>query len=1017
MKKMLINATHAEELRVALVDGQQLYDLDIENRTRLQKKSNIYVGKITRAEPSLEAAFVDFGAERHGFLSLKEISRDYYSRKADESKGKQSIRDLVKEGTRVIVQVDKEERGNKGAALTTFISLAGRYMVLMPNNPRAGGISRRIEGDDRSQLREALSALVIPDGMGVIIRTAGVGRSSEELQWDLSYLLQLWESISKAGEEHRQPVLLFQESNVIIRAVRDYLRDDVDQVLIDSPDAYEQATDFVKQVMPQYLPRIKLYEDSTPLFNRFQIESQIETAFQREVRLPSGGSIVIDPTEALVSIDINSARATKGVNIEETALQTNLEAADEIARQLRLRDMGGLIVIDFIDMLAAKNQRLVENRVRDALAIDRARVQVGRISRFGLLEMSRQRLRPSLGETSAIVCPRCTGQGSIRDTKSLSLSILRLVEEAASKDRSAEVRAIVPLDVAAYLLNEKRSALSEIEAHARVRILIIPNPNLETPHFEVQRLRDDEIEGDQETSYKVELAVPDTDALSDAQSAVIPQQEAMVQRAAPQPIPVSTADDTNTAAAPAAKSETSPVAASATAAQKPGFAQRLWLAFFGAPGEAKTAVVEAPVPVTSLKSDSKEEGAPAATDEKSGDSDGEKSASGTRRRRGRRGGNRQRNAADTTENDTAAENEETTEASGNIDAASTDDEQPRDADGEPRSGRPRRRRRRPARGNEAESTTNADAESQSDLGSDSSASDDDNVSGQQAEINLGDDSADRSEDNAGNSAENSPEPRRRPKDVRRETPRRRRRKPAAATEAVVAEGAVVEIAAIAGTPSALADIASAEDSLEPTASTDESMSVDTEQLFDAPADDAIAAPVTDSEEPVVSIEAAEPGSAASVIEAAVEFVRDQEAVVEAAPVAEEATQETAEIEAEEATTEVPEGEAEVVEEATPTAEAPVAVAAPVVAKTPVAEEAPVAEAKPASTDGLTADGRSVNDPRVAPAPVQEMTIETGRITLFTESEAPPVAAPDREVPRASNDPRARKQEEPETAEG
>src|SRR6056297_1065780 len=529
MKKMLINATQPEEMRVALVDGQRLYDLDIENRTRLQKKSNIYVGKITRVEPSLEAAFVDFGADRHGFLPLKEIAREYFYRSPGDADGRTKIRDVVKEGTKVVVQVDKEERGSKGAALTTFISLAGRYMVLMPNNPRAGGISRRIEGDDRAELREALSVLDIPDGMGVIIRTAGVGRSPEELQWDLSYLLQLWTAICKASKEHSDPVLLYQESNVIIRAVRDYLRDDVDQVLIDAPEAYKQATDFVSMVMPKYANRIKMYEDTIPLFNRFQIESQIETAFQREVRLPSGGSLVIDHGEALTSIDINSARATRGGDIEETALNTNLEAADEIARQLRLRDMGGLVVIDFIDMLAARNQRAVENRVRDALAIDRARVQVGRISRFGLLEMSRQRLRPSLGETSAIVCPRCTGQGTIRDTKSLALSILRLLEEEAIKERSAEVRAIVPVDVAAYLLNEKRSALTEVEQVTKARMLVIPNPNLETPHFEVQRLRDDEVEGDQEVSYAVDITVPDAESISDAHAPARPVQEAAVQ--------------------------------------------------------------------------------------------------------------------------------------------------------------------------------------------------------------------------------------------------------------------------------------------------------------------------------------------------------------------------------------------------------------------------------------------------------------------------------------------------------
>jgi len=538
MKKMLINATQPEELRVALVDGQRLYDLDIENRTRTQKKANIYKGKITRVEPSLEAAFVDFGAERHGFLPLKEIAPEYYSKKGkagDSSK----IKDLVKEGTEIIIQVDKEERGNKGAAITSYISLAGRYMVLMPNNPKAGGISRRIEGDDRSQLRDAINELIIPDGMGVIVRTAGVGRSSEELQWDLNYLVQLWEAITKAADEFRAPTLLFQESNVIVRAVRDYLRDDIDQVLIDSTDAHREASDFVGLVMPQYRDRIKLYEDPIPMFNRFQIEAQIETAFQREVRLPSGGSIVIDPTEALVSIDINSAKATRGGDIEETALQTNLEAADEIARQLRLRDMGGLVVIDFIDMLASKNQRLVENRIRDALAIDRARVQVGKISRFGLLEMSRQRLRPSLGETSAIVCPRCTGQGIIRDTKSLALSILRLLEEEAIKDRTAEVRAHVPLDVAAYLLNEKRIALATIEANARVRVLVIPNPNMETPHYDVQRLRDDEVSGTREVSYTVDVTVPDTD-LFKAEDAKSKAPEAAVKSIAPTQAPAPT---------------------------------------------------------------------------------------------------------------------------------------------------------------------------------------------------------------------------------------------------------------------------------------------------------------------------------------------------------------------------------------------------------------------------------------------------------------------------------------------
>lgn len=500
MKRMLINATQPEELRVALVDGQWLYDLDIENRNREQKKSNIYKGKITRIEPSLEAAFVDYGAERHGFLPLKEISRQYFTK--GEYDGRVKIKDVLKEGTEVIVQVDKEERGNKGAALTTFISLAGRYLVLMPNNPRAGGISRRIEGEERADLKDALSEIEVPDGMGVIIRTAGVGRSAEELQWDLSYLLQLWESIEKASSSVSAPEFLFQESNVIIRAIRDYLRQDIGEVIVDNKEAYDLAAEFIRQVMPNYKSKVKLYQDDIPLFNRYQIESQIETAFQREVKLPSGGSIVIDPTEALVSIDINSSRATKGGDIEETARQTNLEAADEIARQLRLRDMGGLVVIDFIDMQSTRNQRDVENRMHEALQMDRARVQIGRISKFGLLEMSRQRLRPSLGETHTKICPRCEGQGTIRSTRSLALSILRLVEDEAQKDRSAEIRAICPVSVATYLLNEKRKTISSIEARNNTRVVIVPSAELQTPHFEVQRLRDDD-EGTLETSYKI----------------------------------------------------------------------------------------------------------------------------------------------------------------------------------------------------------------------------------------------------------------------------------------------------------------------------------------------------------------------------------------------------------------------------------------------------------------------------------------------------------------------------------
>lgn len=521
MKRMLINATQEEELRVALVDGQKLYDLDIENRTRVQKKASIFKGRITRVEPSLEAAFVDFGAERHGFLPLKEIAPEYY-RKGNDN-GRANIKEAVSEGTEVIVQVEKEERGSKGAALTTYISLAGRYLVLMPNNPRAGGISRRIEGDERSEIREAINGLNVPDGMGIIVRTAGVGKNQEELQWDLDYLLSLWQSVTEAAKKRSAPFLIYQESNVIIRCIRDYLRQDIGEVLIDTQSAYDEAQNFVRQVMPHYEARIKHYQDALPLFNRFQIEGQIESAFQREVKLPSGGSIVIDPTEALISIDINSSRATRGSDIEETALNTNLEAADEIARQLRLRDMGGLVVIDFIDMSSTRNQKEVENRVRDALEADRARVQVGRISRFGLLEMSRQRLRPSLEETNAVVCPRCSGQGSIRDVKSLCLQILRMLQEEANKKKSAEIRAVVPLSVAAYLLNEKRGTLAEIEQQSRTRLVVIPNPSMETPHYQIQSLSEQD-GGVALASYEIEAETEaQQDILQIQKPVVIPQ--------------------------------------------------------------------------------------------------------------------------------------------------------------------------------------------------------------------------------------------------------------------------------------------------------------------------------------------------------------------------------------------------------------------------------------------------------------------------------------------------------------
>ncbi len=502
MKRMLINATHNEELRVALVDGQKLYDLDIESRDREQKKGNIYKARITRVEPSLEAAFVDFGGNRHGFLPLKEISREYFSIPPSKIKGRINIQEVVKEGIELVVQVDKEERGTKGAALTSFYSLAGRYLVLMPNNPRAGGISKRIDGEERDELKTVMSNLEIPRDMGVIIRTAGLGRSAEELQWDLDYLLQLNQAIRKATESGKSPFLIYQESDVITRAIRDNLRNDIGEILIDTEDACQQAVEFVEKVMPQYKSRIKRYDSDVPLFNRYHIEGQIETAFQREVHLPSGGSLVIDPTEALVSIDINSARATRGSDIEETALTTNLEAAEEICRQLRLRDIGGLIVIDFIDMSATRNQREVETRLRDSLQVDRARVQIGRISRFGLLEMSRQRLRPSLGETSGIVCPRCSGLGTIRDVESSSLAVIRIVEEESLKETSSEIRAFLPIAVSSYLLNEKRNVLSEIEQRNNVRIVVVPDPEMQTPHYRVERIRDNNAE-DAAVSYEI----------------------------------------------------------------------------------------------------------------------------------------------------------------------------------------------------------------------------------------------------------------------------------------------------------------------------------------------------------------------------------------------------------------------------------------------------------------------------------------------------------------------------------
>lgn len=494
MKRMLINATQRDELRVAITADALLVDLDIEHPGQEQKKSNIYKGRITSIEPSLGAVFVNYGSERHGFLPLKEVSREYFLTEIINIEDI-DIRKVLREGQELVVQVEKEERGTKGAALTTFISLAGSYLVLMPNNPRAGGISRRIEGDERDHLKDTISKLELPEGMGIIIRTAGVDKSADELKWDLGILLHYWEAIKQAAIAKPGPYLIHQESDVIIRAIRDYLRQDVEEIIVDEPACYERARNYLSQVRPDFLPRLKLYNDHLPLFSRFQIEQQIEEAYQREVRLKSGGSIVIDITEALVSIDINSARATKGGSIEETAHNTNLEAAEEIARQLRIRDVGGLIVIDFIDMIANKNQRDVENRLRESLHFDRARIQVGRISRFGLLEMSRQRLRSSLSKTTQITCPRCSGRGTIRGVESLALSVIHLIQEHASQANNATLQVQLPVDTATYLLNEKRDAIKNIENHSQVEIVIVPNPHLVSPQYQIKEVKEDQGRG------------------------------------------------------------------------------------------------------------------------------------------------------------------------------------------------------------------------------------------------------------------------------------------------------------------------------------------------------------------------------------------------------------------------------------------------------------------------------------------------------------------------------------------
>jgi ribonuclease E len=588
MKRMLFNATQQEELRVAIVDGQKLIDIDIETTGREQRKSNIYKGVITRIEPSLEACFVNYGEERHGFLPFKEVARSYFREGVDVRNA--SIKEALREGQEIMVQVEKEERGNKGAALTSFISLAGRYLVLMPNNPRGGGVSRRVEGEDRQELRETMDQLDLPSGMSVIARTAGIGRNVEELQWDLNYLMQLWRAIEGAGQSAPGAFLIYQESSLVIRAIRDYFQPDIGEILIDTDDIFEQAQQFMRHVMPDMVHRVKRYRDDTPLFSRFQIEHQIESAYSRTVPLPSGGAIVIDHTEALVSIDVNSARATRGSDIETTALNTNLEAADEVARQLRLRDLGGLIVIDFIDMENAKNQREVENRLKDALRYDRARVQMGKISRFGLMELSRQRLRPSLSEGSHVTCPRCNGTGHIRDTESSALQVLRIIQEEAMKENSAAIHVQAPVDVAAFLLNEKRGEILKIETRHRVTIIMIPNKHLETPHYKLERIKHDDprLEEAQASYDMAEQVDTDIGYGKGQKEELKPRQEAVVKGITPdQPAPIVERKPVEAAPAPA------PVAPPAGE----GFFSRM----FGLFRKKAVAPVPAPAPVAEEK--------------------------------------------------------------------------------------------------------------------------------------------------------------------------------------------------------------------------------------------------------------------------------------------------------------------------------------------------------------------------------------------------------------------------------
>ncbi|MEM0952685.1 MAG: ribonuclease E [Pseudomonadota bacterium] len=957
MKKMLINATQPEELRVAMVDGQRLYDLDIENRTRVQKKANIYKGKITRVEPSLEAAFVDFGAERHGFLPMKEIAREYF-KKNSNGDGRPRIKDVVKEGTEVLVQVDKEERGNKGAALTTFISLAGRYMVLMPNNPRAGGISRRIEGDDRNDLRDALADLEIPNGMGVIIRTAGIGRTSEELQWDLNYLLQLWDAVKQAGDDETAPSLLLQESNVIIRAIRDYLRDDIDQVLIDSDEAHQHALNFVSHIMPHYKNRIRHYDDSIPMFNRFQIESQIETAFQREVRLPSGGSIVIDPTEAMVAIDINSARATKGGDIEETATQTNLEAADEIARQLRLRDMGGLIVIDFIDMMASKNQRAVENRMRDALKIDRARVQVGKISRFGLLEMSRQRLRPSLGETSAIVCPRCNGQGTIRDTKSLSLSILRLLEEEAIKERSAEVRAVVPVPVATYLLNEKRAAIAEIETLTKVRVVVLANPAMETPHFEVERLRDDQVVESKDLSFEIDLTSEEQEAPADEPQPV-PAERAAVQGispAAPAPEPAA-APQPETSKAPKDRNAKPRNAAPSKAEQpaKVGLLTRLFGLLTGAGAT--------PEPEPEQRQQRRADGRRSEGDNRN-------------RNRNRRRGGRGRKRGDVRREDAQrgdAQGKDRQRASGNRADDKTAEESRQgnrqdmqDASGEQREGQARsgegRRRRRGGRNRKRGGDTAGSAQSTA------------------AETGNGSVAAD-------NGDQQQSKPRKRPSEQRGDDkPGRRRRgkRPEAESAELQAGDSVPSNVPATATPAPADDDATPNNEQSSIASTTISEEVDPGPAEGTERNAELDLGKTEAVSTDIDVEDPSATRAAESSQGAVQ--------AEPADIDQDSEEHQPAMVAESDDTKVESAAEAAIDSAD---------AIPTLGQ----DQVVTASDTPEEDAAAAGDVRAWNDPRITPKPIQTVEISTASMELFGASVAPPVTPTRPAPPRAPNDPR------------